>query len=494
MRVDGACPRRIRAAPLPVRRRRAPRGYPTPRLPRRVRAAASRTTTPPRARSPRDARDTDPGAPGASIETRGEDSESPSRSRDRASRGYPSRVRIAPTRLRARGVSRRRLRPRGRARSVRRRRRRRAREAVVATPPPPPPPRTHPSWPPPPRCDARRAPDDRRDPNWAETTRLGTSARPWRVPPGGALGENRAALDAVADAAMAYAVAASSRRFPKDAGRGRTGARGRARRGASAGAGANGAPPPLPPSRRSAAPAARPCRLREEFSRLRRRERGFRRRHAAPAIEVEPFSLVRALPGNAHDVVVGSRVRVGVVIRVVLVARLILRIRETQTVLAPVTHAEGPDASGFVVRLERGVAGRLESSSERDGILVRGRVDASKDDGGGTIESGTPGGFRSAHLGAMVHGNLPGGNIDDGVQIEGRAGGEEVGGAVPRHLADALATDGETATAPSGVAAHEPPRGARRRRGAAAKRGKREGCQRLEVRVEGAKRGDRRGR
>ena len=82
-------------------------------------------------------------------------------------------------------------------------------------------------------------------------------------------------------------------------------------------------------------------------------------------------------------------------------------------------------------------------------------MDASKGDGGGTIESGTPGGFRSAHLGAMVHGNLPGGDVDDGVQIEGRAGGEEVGGAVPRHLADALAADGETLHgAESGVAAH----------------------------------------
>ena len=167
---------------------------------------------------------------------------------------------------------------------------------------PPPPPRTHPAPPPPPRCDARRAPDDRRDPNWAETTRLGTSARPWPVPPRERWEIARRA-DTMADAAITYAVAAGgSRRFPgaKDA-----------KTGWGAGAGAAGAArggnerrPAAP-----AAPARRPARrarhsrrarrrLREEFSRLRRRERGFSRRHAAPTIEVEPFSLVRALPGT----------------------------------------------------------------------------------------------------------------------------------------------------------------------------------------------------
>ena len=224
-------------------------------------SSAAWTTTPPRARSPRDARDTDPGAPGASIETRGEDSESPSRSRDRASRGTPSRVRIAPTRLRARGVSRRRLRPRGWARSVRRRRRRRAREAVVATPPPPPPPRTHPSWPPPPRCDAT-CQTTAGTPTGPETTRLGTSARPWRVPPRGRSGTARRGRT-MADAAMAYAVAAGGRGVFRKAGGGGEravgGGRGRgARAGNASAGGARGSERRPTALRAPAAPAAPP--------------------------------------------------------------------------------------------------------------------------------------------------------------------------------------------------------------------------------------------
>ena len=65
------------------------------------------------------------------------------------------------------------------------------------------------------------------------------------------------------------------------------------------------------------------------------------------------------------------------------------------------------------------------------------------------------GGFEARISGRWYTATSPGEISTMASRSRARAGGEEVGGAVPRHLADALATDGETRHgAESGVAAH----------------------------------------